>query len=56
MATTVTCPNPECTQYNIPKDNPADFPTAEIRCGVCWSPAADVVAAEPSQQEAPADE
>lgn len=38
MATTVVCPNPDCPEHNVPKDNPADFPIEEIRCGNCGEP------------------
>lgn len=34
----VVCTNPDCSEYQIPKGNPADYPVEQIQCGGCGMP------------------
>ena len=43
----VACDNKDCDEYQVPKDNSANFPVADIKCGGCGG--AVKVAAAPKE-------
>jgi len=49
----VVCTNSECSEFDVPKDNPLDYPAEAIVCGACGQPVSEATAPEPEPEPEP---